>query len=1028
MRILRILTLFVGIALAHAQDSVDVTFRYTPPQGAGTPYVPGEFNGWNATAWPMNYIGGPWIRNARLRVGGQIGGGVSGAYQYKFYYSGVTVWPNDPLNHHVNTSDNNNSFVIIKDPTFYHLLPNQRNPLVPTSTPTISCYIFPKVGTTVDTSSITLVIDGVSYTGLGPSYNFLTKQFVHTLSSPLPNGTHTLILRTSTLAGGTNADTVTFITQAGFVQITTHAGYVTRNPVRLLRGVVQDSTVSTVRLVHNNTDTLYIPVSNGTFADTVSLVEGQNVFRALADSNGTTVASDSVVFTYFVNHAPSARITYLDGGSTIQLQATASTDPDSGQAATLTFLWSEDPSNPAPIGGINGSTQATITITRPSVLGEYYFGLIATDADGNKDTTRNYFILNPTPPIITPHLASVPSWVRQGRMYEMFFKSHTPQGTITAAYPDLDRIAAMGYNIVWVMPVMRNRDPIDNNYGPGYNIVDFYTVAPEYGTNQDFKNFVNRAHQLGMKVILDVTPNHSSNAHPFVLDGKIFRLDSRYWDYYQHRLIPYNGVFLGQFGSPPNHDQQFTPDGYVYYGPFSDALLNYNWSDIDARHYMLEVYKYWINEMGIDGYRFDVYWGPHIRTNSPNGGESDMGRPVRETLKDIKPDIHLLAEAAGVGIGTERLYADNGDFRGPGGAESAYDWLLKDIIQDQNTRFWNRTPSDRVNTLDARLRNGSSNSGMGFLPGPNSYFLRFMENHDEDRTIHVFGFGVDSITAMQRTMPVSTAIMLAVGMPLVYSGQEVGWGYGIPGNKEARARSVINWNTFARPVLMPHYQKLAQIRKQFICFTTQQMVRVSTNNSAVYAYTRPYAGMNGVVVTNLQGVPASVAVTLTTSSTPPGVEGITNGVPYTVTDVYNNNVLDTIMFSGGTATLTADLAAYGSSVFVIADSAHTLVLPPLVGVDGQPPPTLPEHFSLAQNFPNPFNPSTVIRYSLPVRSSVSLKVYDILGREIATLVEEQQPAGRYETTWDASGFASGVYLYRLTTDHSTLVKKMLMLR
>jgi glycosidase len=1017
-------------AVVRAQDSVDVTFRYNISGFPSGVSVPGEFNGWNNTAWPMSYQGGTlWIRNARLRVGGQVGGGVPGAYQYKFYYNGVTTWPNDPLNHHVNTADpNNNSFIIIKDPTIYQLLPNQRNPLLSTGTPTISAFIFPRVGGSLDSASLALVIDGTTITGLGSSYNATTKQLSYTPTAALPNGNHTVILR-----AGTNSDTVTFITQAGYVQITTQSGYTTRNPQREIRGLVQNTSVTLVKIVRNNTDTTVASVSNGIYAATITLVEGLNTIKVLADSSGAVAVSSPATFTYFVNHAPNAQITYLDFGSTIQLLATSSTDPDPGQTGTLTFLWSVDPSNPSPIGGVNGSTSPTVTIQRPTVLGEYYFGLVATDINGNKDTTRNYFTLGATPPIITPSYASVPSWVRQGRLYEMFFKSHSPAGTFNGAYADLDRIAAIGYNIIWVMPIMDNNFPINNATGPGYDIVDFYNVAPEYGTNQDFGNFVARAHQLGMKVILDVTPSHSSAGHPFVQDGRLYRENSRYWPYYQHQIIPYSGISIGQFGSPPTHEQTLNSYGYVYYGPFSDELLNYNWGDIDARQYMMDVYKHWVTDYGVDGYRFDVYWGPHIRANSPNGGEDEMGRPVRQYLKHIKPDVYLLGEAMGVGNGTERLYADNSDFRGPGGVESAYDWPLKDVIN--TTNLWTQSAATRVNTLDQRLRNGSSTAGMGFLPGPNSFFMRFLENHDEDRVIYLFGTGsaaTDSMTAMRRTMAMSTAVLMAVGIPMVYSGQEVGRGWGIA-NFDVRRRGVINWNTWATPTLMPHYQKLAQIRKQFSPFTTQKMVRANTSNPAVYAYTRPSPGFNGIVVTNLDGAPSTVDVTLSAFSSPPNVEGVVDAVPYFASDLYNGVVADTVVFNGGQAMLTLNLPAYGSSVLILDDSVHSVYLPPLTGVEENGKQQLPKEFVLEQNYPNPFNPSTTIRFVVGTYGYTSLRVYDVLGREVATLVDQEMHAGTFTVAWDgrnSSGVpaSSGVYFYRLKAGGSVLVKKMLLLK
>lgn len=89
---------------------------------------------------------------------------------------------------------------------------------------------------------------------------------------------------------------------------------------------------------------------------------------------------------------------------------------------------------------------------------------------------------------------------------------------------------------------------------------------------------------------------------------------------------------------------------------------------------------------------------------------------------------------------------------------------------------------------------------------------------------------------------------------------------------------------------------------------------------------------------------------------------------------------------------------------------------------------LPASFSLSQNYPNPFNPTTTIRYTVPKASPVSLKVYNILGQEIATLVNQHQGAGDYTTTFDASRFASGVYFYRLNAGSFNQVKKMLLLK
>ncbi len=94
----------------------------------------------------------------------------------------------------------------------------------------------------------------------------------------------------------------------------------------------------------------------------------------------------------------------------------------------------------------------------------------------------------------------------------------------------------------------------------------------------------------------------------------------------------------------------------------------------------------------------------------------------------------------------------------------------------------------------------------------------------------------------------------------------------------------------------------------------------------------------------------------------------------------------------------------------------------------RPGAKIPTGFTLSQNFPNPFNPSTVITYQLPISSQVTLKLYDILGREMATLVNEKQNAGSYSVTFDAGKLASGIYFYRLSAGTYVNVKKLVLVK
>lgn len=136
-----------------------------------------------------------------------------------------------------------------------------------------------------------------------------------------------------------------------------------------------------------------------------------------------------------------------------------------------------------------------------------------------------------------------------------------------------------------------------------------------------------------------------------------------------------------------------------------------------------------------------------------------------------------------------------------------------------------------------------------------------------------------------------------------------------------------------------------------------------------------------------------------------------------VIENYHNDLkfLLTEAISGDTAKAVANRDIYGGSISVPTNIKEN---------------TIEKYtgYELEQNFPNPFNPSTVIRYQLPLQGNVSLKIYDMLGREIAILVNEEKQSGNYEITFNGEGFASGVYYYRLTAGSYAQTKKILLVR
>jgi hypothetical protein len=377
-----------------------------------------------------------------------------------------------------------------------------------------------------------------------------------------------------------------------------------------------------------------------------------------------------------------------------------------------------------------------------------------------------------------------------------------------------------------------------------------------------------------------------------------------------------------------------------------------------------------------------------------------MGLPVRTALKHIKPDLFVLGEAPGTGAGTEAYFADQN-----GGADAAYDWnLLQQVVTPYN-----------ISNLNQYVTNYGGDT-MGFVPGPNSRFMRFLENHDEDRIAYVYN-------SYAKTMPMGTMIFTVPGIPMIYSGQEVGFGLGIS-NYDQRRRGIIDWNSAGKSLLSPHYQRLAWIRATYPALSTLKFNRLATGNGLVYAYARPYLDQNCIAMENFSSGPATVSISVQGTGNGANVYltgGPINGKTCYLNDVYNDTAY-AVSFQSGTLTFNHTLPAFGSGVYVLADSVFHMTVPSLTSVPLGSQTAAPLTFALEQNFPNPFNPTTMIRYSIPHAGKVSLTVFDVLGRLVAVLVDEQKSAGAYSVEFDGTSLSSGVYYYRLMTNGTMEVK------
>lgn len=210
-------------------------------------------------------------------------------------------------------------------------------------------------------------------------------------------------------------------------------------------------------------------------------------------------------------------------------------------------------------------------------------------------------------PDYTPRdVVQVPNaeWTRDAVLYQLNTRQFTSEGTFAAAQKQLPRLAAMGVDIIWLMPI----HPIGEanrkgSLGSPYAVRDYRAVSAEFGTEAEFRAFVNEAHRLGLKVILDWVANHSATDNPLTLSHPEW----------------YTRTPEGALMSPAGTD-------------WSD-VADFDYSQPGLRQYMTESLVYWVREFGIDGYRADV--AGYVPT--------DFWDTARAELDKVKP-VFILAE------------------------------------------------------------------------------------------------------------------------------------------------------------------------------------------------------------------------------------------------------------------------------------------------------------------------------------------------------------------------------------------------
>ena len=364
-------------------------------------------------------------------------------------------------------------------------------------------------------------------------------------------------------------------------------------------------------------------------------------------------------------------------------------------------------------------------------------------------------------------------WWKEAVAYQVYPRSFNDSnndgiGDLQGVIEKLDYIQDLGIDIIWLSPMYKS--PNDDN---GYDISDYQDIMDEFGTMEDFDQLLDGVHQRGMKLILDLVVNHTSDEHPWFIESKSSK-DNPKRDWYIWKDPKADGSEPNNWesifnGSTWEYDKA---TGQYYFHLFSKKQPDLNWENKDVKAAVFNMMNWWF-EKGIDGFRVDAI--THIKKTFEAGDlpvpegktyapafDVDMNQPgIHDWLQEMKDeslshyDIMTVGEANGVN-------PDNAD-----------EWVGEDkgkfnmIFQFEHLGLWNtgdikfdvKAYKDVLNRWQKKLEDIGWNA-------------LFIENHDQPRRVSTWGdderFWYESATSH------AVVYFLQQGTPFIYQGQEIG--------------------------------------------------------------------------------------------------------------------------------------------------------------------------------------------------------------------------------------------------------------
>ena len=368
-------------------------------------------------------------------------------------------------------------------------------------------------------------------------------------------------------------------------------------------------------------------------------------------------------------------------------------------------------------------------------------------------------------------------WWKKSVVYQIYPRSFCDSngdgiGDLKGIISKLDYLKTLGVDVLWLCPIYQS--PNDDN---GYDISDYQAIMKEFGTMDDFDELLAQSHTRGLRIVMDLVVNHSSDEHRWFVESRQSK-DNPYRDYYIWQESKADGSLPNNWGSwfsGPAWEYDSTTDSY-YLHIFSRKQPDLNWDNPRLRDEIFTMMRWWLDK-GIDGFRMDVINLISKTEGLPDGpivnGSGDLsplvcnGPHVHDYLKEMNAkvlshyDIMTVGETPNVDVETAHLYTDEdrhelnmvfqfehmGIDMGPYGKWTDRRFALKDLKE-----------------VLSKWQTGMVSSGWNSL---------YWNNHDQPRVIS--RFGCDSKQWREKSgKMLATLLHMMKGTPYIYQGEEIG--------------------------------------------------------------------------------------------------------------------------------------------------------------------------------------------------------------------------------------------------------------